>query len=202
MNTSQHSGGLLAKRFMRWRIATGTGYHQLNRDMTALQRLADAFTEQAGANGMPQDFSRETIEVYMSMLLRLGAQSREPQLLPQLSPASRSYSLNSVAMLFRAARENDWEPGLPSTAGIHFGDHPRRPAALPRALPEYVMAQVEDPRNLDHLQQPHRLMMQILIRTGLRLADTYRLEIDCLVNDQQNAPYLRYVNHKMSREPP
>lgn len=122
---------------MRWRIATGTGYHQLNRDITALQRLADAFTEHAGANGMPQDFSRETIEVYMSMLLRLG-----------LSPASRSYSLRSGAMLFRAARENDWEPGLPSTAGIHFGDHPRRPAALPRAVPEYVMAQVEDPRPL------------------------------------------------------
>lgn len=180
---------LLAQRFMRWRIATGTGYHQLNRDMTALQRLAEAFTEQAGADGTAQDFSRETIEVYMSMLLRLG-----------LSPASRSYSLSSVAMFFRAARENDWEPGLPSTAGIHLGDHPRRPAALPRALPEYVMAQVEDPQNLDHLQQPHRLMMQILIRTGLRLADTYRLEIDCLVNDQQNAPYLRYVNHKMARE--
>jgi hypothetical protein len=50
------------------------------------------------------------------------------------------------------------------------------------------MAQIEDPQTLGHLQQPHRLMMQILIRTGLRLADTYRLEIDCLVNDQQNAP--------------
>jgi hypothetical protein len=76
---------------MRWRIATGTGYHQLNRDMTALQRLADAFTEQARADGMAQDFTRETIEVYMSMLLQLG-----------LGPASRSYSLSSVAMFFRA----------------------------------------------------------------------------------------------------
>ena len=180
---------LLAKRFMRWRIATGTGYHQLNRDMTAIQRLADAFTEQTGVHGTAQDFSRETIEVYMGMLHRLG-----------LSSASRSYSLSSIAMFLRAARENGWEPGLTSTAGIHLGDHPRRPAALPRALPEYVMAQIEDPQKLDRLQQPHRLMMQILIRTGLRLADTYRLAIDCLVIDQQNAPYLRYVNHKMSRE--
>jgi integrase len=175
--------------FIRWRIATGTGYHKLNRDMTTLQRLADAFTEQTGADGTAQDFTRETIEVYLSQLLRLG-----------LSPASRSYSHSSVAMFLRAARENDWEPALPPSAGIYLGDHPRRPAALPRALPEFVMAQVEDPQNLDHLQQPHRLMMQILIRTGLRLADTYRLEIDWLVNDQQNAPYLRYFNHKMSRE--
>jgi integrase len=180
---------LLAKRFMRWRISTGTSYSQLNRDMTALQRLADAFTEHAGASGAVQDFTRESIEVYLNLLLRL-----------RLSPASRSYSLSSTSLFLRAVRENNWEPALPPSAGIRMGDHPRRPAALPRALPEFVMAQIEDPKALEQLEQPHRLMMQILIRTGLRLADTYRLEIDCLLNDNQNAPYLRYFNHKMSRE--
>ncbi|PTT65105.1 tyrosine-type recombinase/integrase [Arthrobacter sp. HMWF013] len=180
---------LLAKRFMRWRISTGTSYSQLNRDMTALQRLADAFTEHAGANGAVQHFTRESIEVYLNVLRRLG-----------LSPASRSYSLSSTALFLRAVRENNWEPALPPSAGIRMGDHPRRPAALPRALPEFVMAQIEDPKALEQLEQPHRLMMQILIRTGLRLSDTYRLEIDCLLNDNQNAPYLRYINHKMSRE--
>lgn len=180
---------LLAKRFMRWRISTGTSYSQLNRDMTALQRLADAFTEHAGASGAVQDFTRESIEVYLNLLLRL-----------RLSPASRSYSLSSTALFLRAVRENNWEPALPPSVGIRMGDHPRRPAALPRALPEFVMAQIEDTKALEQLEQPHRLMMQILIRTGLRLSDTYRLEIDCLLNDNQNAPYLRYFNHKMSRE--
>lgn len=180
---------LLAKRFMRWRISTGTSYSQLNRDMTALQRLAEAFTEHAGANGATRDFTRESIEVYLNLLLRL-----------RLSPASRSYSLSSTALFLRAVRENNWEPALPPSAGIRMGDHPRRPAALPRALPEFVMAQIEDNKALEQLEQPHRLMMQILTRTGLRLSDTYRLEIDCLLNDNQNAPYLRYVNHKMSRE--
>jgi hypothetical protein len=74
---------LLAKRFMRWRISTGTSYSQLNRDMTALQRLADAFTEHAGVSGTVQDFTRESIEVYLNLLLRL-----------RLSPASRSYYLS------------------------------------------------------------------------------------------------------------
>lgn len=180
---------LLAKRFMRWRISTGTSYSQLNRDMTALQRLADAFTEHAGASGAVQDFTRESIEVYLNLLLRL-----------RLSPASRSYSLSSTALFLRAVRENNWEPALPPSAGIRMGDHPRRPVALPHALPEFVMAQIEDAKALEQLEQPHRLMMQILIRTGLRLSDTYRLEIDCLLNDNQNAPYLRYFNHKMSRE--
>ncbi|MFB8369607.1 tyrosine-type recombinase/integrase [Pseudarthrobacter sp. NPDC055928] len=180
---------LLAKRFMRWRISTGTSYSQLNRDMTALLRLADAFTEHAGANGAVQDFTRESIEVYLNLLLRL-----------RLGPASRSYSLSSTALFLRAIRENNWEPALPASAGVRMGDHPRRTAALPRALPEFVMAQIEDPKALERLEQPHRLMMQILIRTGLRLSDTYRLEIDCLLTDNQNAPYLRYFNHKMSRE--
>ncbi|WP_395405669.1 tyrosine-type recombinase/integrase (plasmid) [Arthrobacter sp. UC242_113] len=180
---------LLAKRFMRWRISTGTSYSQLNRDMTALHRLADAFTEHAGENGAVHEFTRETVEVYLNLLLRLG-----------LSPASRSYSLSSTALFLRAAREHNWEPGLSASAGIHLGDHPRRPTALPRALPEFIMAQIEDPDMLGRLEQPHRLMMQILIRTGLRLADTYRLELDCLLVDDQNAPYLRYFNHKMSRE--
>lgn len=180
---------LLAKRFMRWRISTGTSYSQLNRDMTALQRLADAFTEHAGSSGAVQDFTRESIEVYLNLLLRL-----------RLSPASRSYSLSSTTLFLRAVRENNWEPALPSSAGIRMGDHPRRPAALPRALPEFVMAQIEDPNALEQLEQPHRLMMQILIRTGLRLSDTYRLKIDCLLTDNQNAHYLRYFNHKMSRE--
>lgn len=136
-----------------------------------------------------QDFTRESIEVYLHLLLRL-----------RLSPASRSYSLSSTALFLRGVRENNWAPELPLSAGIRTGDHPRRPAALPRALPEFVMAQIEDSKALERLEQPHRLMMQILIRTGLRLSDTYRLEIDCLLNDNQNAPYLRYFNHKMSRE--
>ena len=180
---------MLAKRFMRWRISTSTSYSQLNRDMTALHRLADAFTEHAGAKGTVQNFTRESIEVYLNLLLRL-----------RLSPASRSYSLSSTALFLRAIRENNWQPDLPPSAAIRSSDHPRRTAALPRALPEFIMAQIEDTKALAQLEQPHRLMMQILTRTGLRLSDTYRLAIDCLLSDHQNAPYLRYFNHKMSRE--
>lgn len=179
----------LVKRFMRWRIATGRGYHQLNRDITALQRLAEAFTAQAGPEATVQQFTRETIEAYLAMLVRLGLQE-----------ASRSYDISSVATFLRAVRQHDWQPELAPTAGVFPGDHPARPAALPRALPEFVMAQIESPKALAKLAQPHRLMMQILIGTGLRIADAYRLEIDCLVRDAQGAPYLRYLNHKMKRE--
>jgi integrase len=179
----------LVKRFMRWRIATGKSYHQLNRDITALQRLADAFTAQAGPQAEVRDFTRETIEVYLVMLVRLG-----------LKEASRSYDISSVSTFLRTTRQHDWQPDLSPSASVFPGDHPRRPAALPRALPEFAMAQIESPEALAQLAQPHRLMMQILIGTGLRLTDAYRLSIDCLVRDAQGAPYLRYRNHKMNRE--
>ncbi len=40
----------------------------------------------------------------------------------------------------------------------------------------------------------------ILIRCGLRSCDACALPFDCLVHDEQGAPYLRYTNHKMKRE--
>ncbi|WP_159697760.1 tyrosine-type recombinase/integrase [Arthrobacter sp. 18067] len=179
----------LAKRFMRWRISSGTGYHQLNRDITALHRLSAAFTEHAGPTAGLELFSRETLEVHMNLLLRLN-----------LGQASRRYELGSISMFLKATRQHDWEPRLPASVWIHPSDLPRLPVSAPRALPEYVMAQIESPEALSRLEQPHRLMMQILIGTGLRLADAYHLDIDCVVRDGQNAPYLRYRNHKMSRE--
>jgi hypothetical protein len=36
--------------------------------------------------------------------------------------------------------------------------------------------------------------------TGLRVGDGCKLALDCIVRDGQGAPYLRYVNHKMSRD--
>lgn len=179
----------LVKRFMRWRIATGRSYHQMNRDITALQRMANALTKQAGSDATVSDFSRATIEAYLAVLTHLG-----------LKESSRSYDISSVATFLRTVRQHNWQPDLSPSADVFPGDHPRRPTLLPRALPEFVMAQIESPQSLARLEQPHRLMMQILIGTGLRQTDAYRLEIDCLVRDGNGAPYLRYRNHKMNRE--
>lgn len=63
------------------------------------------------------------------------------------------------------------------------------------------MAQIEHPDNLARFTNPAcRLATLILIRAGLRISDALRLSRDCLVLDQEGAPYLRYVNHKMRRQ--
>jgi hypothetical protein len=116
------------KRFLRWRISTAKSYHQINRDSTALQRLADAFTAQAGPDAEPGQFTRATIEAYLSLLVERG-----------LGPASRGYDLSSVRSFLRAVRRHDWTPELPHSADIFPGDRPRLPEAAPRSLPEFVM---------------------------------------------------------------
>jgi len=63
------------------------------------------------------------------------------------------------------------------------------------------MAQLESPANLDRVSDPRiRLLVEVLIRTGLRIGDATRLQMDCLIRDPQGAVYLRYRNHKMRRD--
>jgi hypothetical protein len=63
------------------------------------------------------------------------------------------------------------------------------------------MGQLESPANLDRTSDPRiRLLVEILIRTGLRIGDATRLQLDCLVRAPQGAVYLRYRNHKMRRD--
>ncbi len=55
-------------------------------------------------------------------------------------------------------------------------DYPTPPQPLPRALAEHVMAQLEDPANLDQWHDPaRRLITLILIRCGLRVDRRLRL---------------------------
>ena len=58
----------------------------------------------------------------------------------------------------------------------------------PRTIPEFVMHQLESPANLDRITDPRiRLLLKILIRTGLRIGDATQLALDCLVRDPQGA---------------
>ena len=63
------------------------------------------------------------------------------------------------------------------------------------------MAQLEREENLARFTDPAgRLLARILMGTGLRVGDGCKLALDCIVRDGQDAPYLRYVNHKMRRD--
>jgi integrase len=179
----------LAKRWARWQLSRGISAGQVARGAAAVARLGRFLTDpQQGASGSGQ-ISREVLERYLAELrASIG----------HLPAHSEVISVTST--FFRAVRLHRWAD-LPADAVFYPEDYPKRPQRLPRALAEQVMAQIEDPANLDRWDDPAaRLITIILIRCGLRIGDALALPRDCIARDADGAPYLRYFNHKMKRE--
>ena len=179
----------LAKRWCRWRMSCGVGLGQLRRDRIALVRLSRLTPGLASSPG-PIGLDRAALEAYLA---RLAVEIPHPK--------TRSAEIGCVTGFLHAVRQHRWA-SVPAEAQLYPSDQPRRDETpAPRAIPEFVMAQLESPDNLDRISDPRiRLLVEILIRTGLRIGDATRLQMDCLVRDPQGAVYLRYRNHKMRRD--
>jgi integrase len=148
-----------------------------------------AFCAAAGVN-RTADIDRTVVERYLADLhAELAGRQRHNDHIGQLQA------------FLNAIRQHGWDDSLPASAQVFVDDYPKRSERSPRALGEQVMAQIEDPANLDRWNNPaFRLATIILIRCGLRVNDALSLARDCVVSDTSGAPYLRYVNHKMKRE--
>ena len=179
----------LAKRWIRWRLSSGLGLEAGGaRPVVVITRFA-RFLADIGINGIDR-IDRPVLERYLADLRgeRIGSQRR----------ASHIGLLNRF---FAAIRQHGWDTALPADAMFYAEDYPKRAERLPRALAEHVMAQLEHPYNLARFADSnHRLITIILMRCGLRITDALRLRADCVIVDAEDAPYLRYYNHKMKRD--
>ncbi len=178
----------LIKKWVRWRLGTGVVLDTTRRGLRSLTRFAQ-FCEQADIKQLA-DVDRDVLERYLAVLHAELA-----------SRPLHGVHIGQLNAFLHAIRVHRWDPSLPTTAMLFGEDQPKRPALQPRALSEYVMAQVEHVDNLDRWENDaHRLATLILIRCGLRVTDALSLSHDCVVLDAELAPYLRYFNHKMKRE--
>jgi integrase len=179
----------LTKRWCRWRISCGIGLGQLRKDLIAVVRLSRLTPGLAASTG-PAALDRAALEAYLAQLVTEVPHAK-----------TRSSDISSVTGFLRAVRQHRWAR-LPAEAELYPSDQPRRAEApAPRAIPEFVMNQLESADNLARLADPRsRLLVDMLIRTGLRVGDATRLALDCLLRDHQGAVYLRYRNHKMRRD--
>lgn len=101
----------------------------------------------------------------------------------------------------QACHRHDWMPGLPSQASVYLDELPPRPGPLPRFIPEFVMAQLEDPDNLARLPDPTSRHLLVLIQeTGLRARDACTLAFNPIIVDSAGWPCLKYHNTKMATE--
>jgi len=180
----------LAKRWCRWRLATGLSAGLPARGARVLAHfgswLAGQDKDAAGIKGI----TRPLLERYLAALhAEFGGRKLQREHIENLNG------------FLTAVHQHEWDPALPASAMIFPEDYPKRGERLPRALAEHVMAQIEDPASLDRWDDPgRRLITLILIRCGLRIGDACKLPSDCIVRDGDGQPYLRYYNHKMKRE--
>lgn len=178
----------LIKKWVRWRLGTGLVLETVRRGLRSLTRFA-LFCDRAGVHALG-DIDRDLLERYLADLhSELAGHQRHGDQIGQLNG------------FLHTIRIHRWEPGLSATAMLFTEDYPNRSEHPPRGLSEQVMAQIEHLDNLDRWTNPaHRLATLILIRCGLRVNDALRLPRECVVLDADQAPYLRYFNHKMKRE--
>lgn len=180
----------LAKRWARWRFASGLGAASVSSGTRAITHFGTFLADTTpGAHGLG-DLNREVLERYLAHLhSRFSGTGMHRNLIGQLN------------LFFTTIRQHGWDDSLPSTVMFFSEDFPKEALRQPRALSEAVMAQLEDPDNLAKWNNPaYELITLILMGCGLRITDAVRLPADCIVYDGEGAPYLRYFNHKMKRE--
>ena len=166
----------LAKRWTRWRLSTGLEAQTCYRGVRALTRIS-GFLAAAGVAG-PGGISRDLLERYLADLAAAMAGHR----------AHRDH-IGQIATFLRDVRRHRWDTSLPASAVIFPEDYPRPGQRLPRALAGHVMAQVEDPANLERQDNPaYRLITLILIRCGLRITDATAIPSGCVARDADGAP--------------
>jgi integrase len=178
------------KRWMRWRLSTGTAADTSATDLRSLRALV-TFADRRGAPlTSPQAITRELLEDFLAHVATI-----------RRTVVSRNRTLGVIRVFLADCRRHDWVPGLDPRATYYRDDYTRRPEQLPRFLSEHVMGQIENEENLAKLPSlTARTVVKILIGTGLRAGDALSLTIDALSEDSAGAPYLRYFNHKLGRE--
>lgn len=181
----------LAKHWIRHRVAVGMAVPTLNGDMLALHHLASSLQTGPNPPGSPAELGRRHLEAWMAQ-----AAIRFPV------DRTRAHIFSSIRTFLRAIHQYEWAPGLPAAAMVHSDDFPRRTKHMPaRGISDYVMAQIEAPESLAKMTDPaYRIILELMIRCGLRAIDAVDLSLDCIVRDDEGQPYLHYVNHKMKRD--
>jgi len=181
----------LAKRWARWRITTTTkSPASVSVSTSSLRRFTSFLAERDELPAGPDAITRDLLERYRAHVHTLA-----------VSGSRRNGLLTDLKVFLDDVRLHEWAPGLPANATYYRGEIPHARGTLPRFIDEFVMGQIENADALARLpDETTRTAILVLIETGLRSVDARHLIFDPVTVDEAGAPYLRFVNHKLSRE--
>jgi integrase len=181
----------LAKRWARWRLTSATKSPTgVALSTSSIRRFCRWAETHDIALSSAAAITHGVLEDYRADVFTLDC-----------APGRKSGLLTDLKVFLDDVRLHEWTLGLAANATYYRGEIPHRRSALPRFIDEFVMGQLEDQRNLDRLPDlTTQTAVVILIETGLRSVDCLRLAFDPVTVDEAGAPYLRFFNHKLTRE--
>jgi integrase len=179
-----------AKRWSRFRLATGCAFATISAGALALSRFSAFLAECHPGIADETGITRPVLEDYLSWLLAQG-----------YSAATRALSLSVLRVFCDACHRHGWLPRLAHSAVIYAEELPFHHDQVARFIPEFVMAQLESPAALDRLPFiTTRNLVMVLIETGLRGGDACGLAFSPTLEDSAGWPCLRFEAVKVRAE--
>jgi integrase len=177
------------KDWCRFRLGAGYSFNTITATAENMARFSRFLADRPGVND-PSGLSREVIEAFLVWMATSS-----------LATTTRSNTLSFVKGFLEWGRRHDTLPGLPAGTMIYEEEVTRPADELPKFIPEFVMAQLEDPANLALLPcVSARHMVVLLMETGMRGGDASVLEFNPIINDSTGWPCLRFANSKVAIE--
>ena len=178
------------KRWARLPLGSGKTFGSVHVDVRAMLWFSRFLTRRDPRAPDEAVVTRDALESYLVWVAA-----------SHLAAHTSSTYITCLRVFLDACRRHRWLPRLPATAAIYHDDLPRRPRPLPRFIPEFVMAQLEDPERLAMLPDATtRALVIVIMETALRANDACSLPFNPIIEDSAGWPCLRYFNTKMAAE--
>jgi integrase len=178
------------KRWSRFRLSTGYAFRSIDAGAEALARFSLFLEERNPQVCDAAGISRDLLVDYLSWM----ASSR-------WALTTRSHSLTFLKVFLEWGRRHGTLEGLPADALIYEEEVSRPSDALPKFIPEFVMAQLESEDNLARIRNlTVRHLVIVLMETGMRGGDACELAFNPMIEDSVGWPCLRFSNSKVSTE--
>lgn len=179
-----------AKRWVEYRLAAGWRFSTAVGYSGRLLPFSRFLRQERPGVGGPHDFDRQLLLDYLAWVKRQ----------PGVAASQRQGVVSVLKVLIDDHRLNNWSPRIPEVATLRTGELPRREQMLPRPIEDHVLRQILSESNLTRARPDLRAQLLILDGHGFRLSTIVELGIDCLGEDADGFPTLRYRNTKRHRE--
>lgn len=174
-----------AKYWIKYRASIGETKKTIGSRLTGLRKFS-LFLKEKNIDISPENIDRDFIVNYF---IYLSSQ--------KFAESYRVHLIGTLKAFIEDCVRFSWLP-FKEKPLIYSDDFPKIPKALPRYIPDEVIAQIKD--NYDALPKTIVCMIEVLLNTGMRVSELVRLKYNCLEQDSTGDYWLKVYQAKMKKE--